>query len=368
MKSTGFGINKIDEDNLSKPYTGLPTQFETPEFWHDSWVLGAGGAFSSAQDLYHWMYNVKNMNVLDSTHTHHLFQKHMRDDRGHYGYGWQIRSRKGNKYHHHGGGTLGYVCEAGFYPELDLYVVVLTNHTHNLSEIGKSVQVVNEINRQIDNILFGEPYKKLPVPQCSIDINLNNTYNVAGFEYAFNQDEKIIEIVAAEDAPSLLDIAFLQDLHHDDKSFRKVQKLAEAFGNEDFRYVRKNAELMLKVLVSTNKLADIWTDITGDKGEFLGYNFYQIPNEKYKSSYKVRLVHQNKEVGLLLTFNKRGKMEGMHIDKKFSYDGPKTVEAIGINNNLLFIDGFKYGYPDAQIELIDGQWVVQTIAGEFILE
>jgi len=368
MESAHFGINKVAEDRLSKPYIGLPSQFETPEFWHDSWLLGAGGAFSSAQDLYHWMYNVKNMNVLDSTHTHQLFQKHMPDDRGYYGYGWQIRSRKGNKYHHHGGGTLGYVCEAGFYPELDLYVVVLTNHTHNLSEVGKSVQVVNELNRQIDNILFGEPYKKLPVPQCSIDINLNNTYNVAGFEYAINQHEKTIEIVADNDSPSILDIAFLQDLHHDDKSFRKVQKLAEAFGNEDFRYVRKKAEFMLKVLVSTDKLAEIWTDITGDKGEFLGYNFYQIPNEKYKSSYKVRLVHQNKEVGLLLTFNKRGKMVGMHIDKKFSYDGPKTVEAIGINNSLLFIDGFRYGYPDAQIELIDGQWVVQTIAGEFILE
>jgi CubicO group peptidase (beta-lactamase class C family) len=368
MESTAFGIDKIDADKLSKPYTGLPIQFETPEFWHDSWLLGAGGAFSSAKDLYHWMYHVKNMNVLDSTYTHQLFQNHMRDDRGYYGYGWQIRSRKGHKYHHHGGGTLGYVCQAGFYPELDLYVVVLTNHTHNLSEIGKSVQVVNEINRQIDNILFGEPFKKLPVPQCNIAINLNNTYNVAGFEFAIKQHEKTIEIVAAEDAPSLLDIAFLQDLHDDDKSFRKIQKLAEAFGNEDFKYVRKKAELMLKVLVSTDKLADIWTDITGDKGEFIGYNFYQIPNEKYKSSYKVRLVHENKEVGLLLTFNKRGKMQGMHIDKNFSFNGPKSIEAIGINNSLLFIDGFRYGYPDAQIELIDGQWVVQTIAGDFILE
>lgn len=368
MKSTDFGIDRINEEKLSKPYVGLPIQHKAPEKWHDSWVIGAGGAFSSVQDLYHWMYNVNNTSIVDSTHTNKLFKKYIKDNREHYGYGWQIGTRKGNKYHHHGGGTLGYVCEIGFFPELDIYIVILTNHSHNLLEIGKSVQVVNEINSQIDNILFGEPYKKLPVPQSNVNININKNYKIGGFNYAINQNEKSIEICAIDDSPSILDIAFLQDLTHDDKSFKKVKKLAEAFGNEDFKYIRKNAELMLKVLVSSKKLAEVWTEITGDKGDFLGYNFYQIPNEKYKSSYKVRLVHQNKEIGLLLTFNKRGKMIGMHIDKSFSFGGPKTVQAIAINRNLLFIDGFKYGYPDASIELINGQWVVKTIAGEFITE
>ncbi|MFO8023406.1 MAG: serine hydrolase domain-containing protein [Perlabentimonas sp.] len=368
MESTDFGMTQINEEYLSKPYVGLPIQHGSPEKWHDSWVKGAGGAFSSAQDLYHWMFSVNNVNVLDSSHTNKLFKKNIKDGREHYGYGWQIGSRKGNKYHHHGGGTLGYVCEVGSFPELDIYVVVLTNHSHNLLEIGKSVQVVNEINHQIDNILFGEPYKKLPVPQRSINISLNNNYNVGGFEYAINQNEESFEITAVDDSPSILDIAFLQDLNHNDKSFKKVKKLAEAFGNEDFKYIRKNAELMLKVLVSTKKLAGVWTEITGDKGKFLGYNFYQVPNEKYKSSYKVRLVHENKEIGLLLTFNKRGKMIGMHIDKTFSFGGPKTVQAIPISNDLLFIDGFKHGYPDAFIERINDQWVVDTVVGEFIMK
>jgi CubicO group peptidase (beta-lactamase class C family) len=368
MESTYFGIDQINEEILSKPHIGLPIKHEAPEKWHDSWVKGAGGAFSSAQDLYKWMYNINNSNILDSTHTNKLFQKYIHDGREHYGYGWQIGSRKGNKYLHHGGGTLGYVCEVGFFPELDLYVVVLTNHTHNLLDIDKSVQVVNEINREINNILFGDPYKKLPIPQSGININLNKNYKVGGFEYAITQNEKGFEIVAIDDSPSILDIAFLQDLTHDDKRFKKVQKLAEAFGNEDFKYVRKNAELMLKVLVSSKKLAQIWTEITGDKGNFLGYNFYQVPNEKYKSSYKVRLVHKNKEVGLLLTFSKRGKMIGMHIDKSFSYGGPKTVAAIGINEKLLFIDGFKYGYPDATIEKREKGWVLKTVTEEFLIE
>ncbi|PKP39106.1 MAG: hypothetical protein CVT98_03255 [Bacteroidetes bacterium HGW-Bacteroidetes-15] len=368
MESTDFGMDQINEEKLSKPHIGLPIQHESPEKWHDSWVKGAGGAFSSAQDLYQWMYNINNTNVLDSSHTSSLFKKYIKDNREHYGYGWQIGTRKGNKYYHHGGGTLGYVCEVGFFPEHDLYIVILTNHSHDLLEIGKSVQVVNVINREIDNILFGEPYKKLPVPQPNVNININKNYKVGGFDYTINQNEKSIEIRAIDDSPSILDIAFVQDLTHDDKSFKKVKKIAEAFGNEDFKYVRKNAELMLKVLVSSKKLAQIWTEITGDKGEFVGYNFYQVPNEKYKSSYKVRLVHQNKEIGLLLTFNKRGKMMGMHIDKSFSFGGPKTVEAIGVSNKLIFIDGFKYGYPDASIIKKENGWLLQTETAEFLIE
>ena len=79
---------------------------------------------------------------------------------------------------------------------------------------------------------------------------------------------------------------------------------------------------------------------------------YPRHNEKYKSSYRVRLIHQNKEIGLLLTFNKRGKMQGMHIDKNFSFDGPKAVSARAVDNTLVFIDGFKHGYPDALFESI----------------
>ncbi|MBN1462854.1 MAG: serine hydrolase [Paludibacteraceae bacterium] len=369
MELTDYGNDQIDADLLSKPYIGLPTQYETPAYWHHSWMFGAGGVFSSARDLYRWMFNVNNSHVLDSIFTQKLFQKHIKDDGNeHYGYGWQIATRKGNKYHYHGGGTLGYVCEIGFFPDLDLYAVVLTNHSHNLLDMGKTVQINNEINREIQNILFNEPYKKLPTPHGINDFSLEGRFSIGGFEYSISKHKKQVEISAIDNSPSILDIGFLQDLTYNGKEFKNTKKIAEAFGNEDFRFVRKNAMFVLKVLLSTKKLAEIWTELTGKKGKFVGYNFYHVPNEYDKSSYKVRLVYQNKEVGLLLTFNKRGKMKGMHIDQSFSYGGPKTVQAIPISDNLLFIDGFRHGYPDAQIVKMNGQWVVKTLLGEYLIK
>ena len=126
MMSTEFGSLNSNKELLSKPYLGLPTHHESPEFWHDSWVLGAGGIFSSATDIYKWMQGVNEQVVLDSMHTKKLFTKHASS----YGYGWQVGKRQGNIYYSHEGGTLGYVCEAGYFPELDLYIVMQIGRAH----------------------------------------------------------------------------------------------------------------------------------------------------------------------------------------------------------------------------------------------
>ena len=111
-----------------------------------------------------------------------------------------------------------------------------------------------------------------------------------------------------------------------------------------------------------------WSGITGDKGKFLDYNFYRIPGGDVASSYWVRLVYERKEVGLRLSFNKRGKMMGMHIDPSFSFGGPLEVEATIIDSKLVFIDGFKYGYPDAYVIQKEGRWYLKTSSAELLLK
>jgi CubicO group peptidase (beta-lactamase class C family) len=368
MNSTAFGSENVKENLLSKPYLGLPNQHEAPDYWHDSWVLGAGGIFSSAEEIYRWMYNINNYNVIDSLHTQKLFKKHAKDGNEHYAYGWQIGERKGSEYRYHGGGTLGYVCEAGFFPEHNIYMVVLTNHTHNLMEIGRSVRLNKGIVSEIQNILFGEPFSSLPIPKWNGTISFSGNFEVNGYDYEVIQNGKRLQITANQNSPSILDVPFWQDLTEDTKRFKKAERIAIAFGEEDFRYVRRKAGLMLRVLVSTKKLGQIWDEITGEKGKFLGYNFYRIPGVNIKSSYWVRLVHEKKEIGLRLTLNKRGKMRGMHIDQSFSFGGPVEVESIVIDDKSIFIDGFKYGYPDAYIIQKEGNWILKTETAELLIE
>ncbi len=368
MESSAFGSHNVSEVQLSKPYLGLPNSHKEPEFWHDSWMLGAGGAFASVADIHKWMYAVNNGRVLDDLHTEMLLKKQKRSGRDHYAYGWQTGMRKGHKYVFHDGGTLGYVCEAGFFPDDDLYIAVLTNHTHELGGIGKTVILNREINSQIHNILFDEPYTKLPVPLSDKVIDFPSKLSIAKFDYAAEQKDGKINFTASENSPSILDVAFQQNLSEDSRRFKKAQKLAVAFGQENFKCIHRQGGLSLRLLISKNKLKQMWTDLTGQKGAFLGYNFYRLPDAKYSNHYWVRLIHAEKEIGLLLVLNRRGKIEGMHIDQRFSSGAPSSITAQIVDENRIFIDGFRFGYSDAQIVKESGEWILRALGRDFKIQ
>ena len=365
MHSTSFGLFNADTSRVSNPYLGLPNTHDVPPLWHDSWTVGAGGVFSSAPDLHQWMLALKNETVLRKDLNEKLFEKHAKAGRDYYGYGWEITTRNGNTYITHPGGTLGYVSEAGFYPEHDLYVIVLSNHTHELWELGRSVRNISGLSDQIHNILFQKPFELLPTPTKEPALVESGLYTIGGFPYQIEQQGEKILIHAQDDSPSILDLYYHQELHEDTPGFQKAEKLALAFGEGDYKRILKSSVLLMRVILSEKRLREIWDEITGDRGDFVGYNFYRLQDES--SAYRVRLVYENTEIGVRLNLKKRGRMRGMHIDQQFSYHGPKTVQLTPIDSNLIFIDGFRYNYPDFRIEKINDEWVFITPSGKFSL-
>ncbi|MFN3556663.1 MAG: serine hydrolase [Bacteroidales bacterium] len=365
MHSTSFGLFNADTSRVSNPYLGLPNTHDVPPLWHDSWTVGAGGVFSSAPDLHQWMLALKNETVLRKDLNEKLFEKHAKAGRDYYGYGWEITTRNGNTYITHPGGTLGYVSEAGFYPEHDLYVIVLSNHTHELWELGRSVRNISGLSDQIHHILFQKPFELLPTPTNEPAVLKSGLYTIGGFPYQIEQQYDLILIYAREGSPSILDLYYHQELHEDTRRFQKAERLALAFGEGDYKRILKSSVPLMRIVLSEKRLREIWDEITGDRGDFIGYNFYRLQNES--SAYRVRLVYEKTEVGVRLNLKKRGKMRGMHIDQQFSYNGPQNLEATVIDGNLIFVDGFRYNYPDFRMERMEGQWMFRTLAGDFPL-
>jgi|GEM_PF-1381162 len=366
MNSTGFGRESIEESLLAKPYVGLPLEHKTPDFWHSSWYLGAGGIYASAEDLYIWMRNLNNYQVLDPDSTEEIFKA----QQGSYGYGWQIESRLGYDYFNHIGGDLGYVGEAGFFPELGIYLVLLTNHSHELLELDRTVRVNGEIINQTLNSFFGNPVSTLPIPREQAEIEIGERVSIGGYGFSFQKNQGEVSITSIQEDVSLLDVFFQQNKTEDGNRFDMVKELAKAYGNEDFRFIRRNSVFMIRVIVSESRLESTWKEITGETGEFVSYNVYSIPGEEADSNffYRIRLVYDEKEVGLILNLTSRNRIEGMHIDRNFSFGGPRRVEASIIDQNTLFVDGFRYGYPDAHI-INDGEgWVFKTHLGELKIE
>lgn len=365
MHSTCFGAFNVESNQLAIAYLGLPNTHDLPPLWHDSWTVGAGGVFSSAPDLHQWMLALKSRKVLRADLNTKLFEKHTKAGRDHYGYGWEITTRHGSTYITHPGGTLGYVSEAGFYPEHELYVIVLSNHTHDLQEIGRSVRNISGLSDQIHNILFQKPFELLPTPTKEPAVLERGLYTIGGFSYQIEQQDDKILIDARDGSPSILDLYYHQELHEDTRRFQKAERLALAFGEGDYKRILKSSVPLMRIILSEKRLREIWDEITGDRGDFIGYNFYRLQNES--SAYRVRLVYEKTEVGVRLNLKKRGKMRGMHIDQQFSYNGPQTVEATVIDGDLVFLDGFRYNYPDFRMERMEGQWMFRTLAGGFPL-
>lgn len=368
MAHATFGSEEADAALLSKPYLGLPLTHETPPYWHDSWVKGAGGLFASATDLHKWMYAINHNLILEKEFSERMLSKQMNSSREHYGYGWQIGTRKNQPWYGHEGGTLGYVCEAGFFPHQDIYVVVLTNHTHGINDIGRSVLLNHEINAQIQNIIFDQPYGVLPLPGSGKELTFIPEFSINGYSFLTDIRGNSMIISSEGNNQSLLDVAYEQDLVADNRSFRKVSRIARAFGDDNFRYVWRKGDIMLKVILSPGKIHKMWNEITGDKGEFKSYNFYQLPSSGREGSYRVRLVHENKPIGVRLVLNKRGRLSGMHIDQRFSYNGPMEIQAFVINEELIFIDGFRYGYFDARLVKQGGQWKLDMLGQSMPIE
>lgn len=351
LTSTVYNRRSVNPAMLSKPYSDLPLTYTTPPYWDDSWTVGASGIYSTTNDLYYWMKQLSKSEVLSKELTDKMFSPHQFNGKDHYGYGWHITTLFGNEYIYHDGGTNGYYSKIGFVPSQDLYVVLLTNHTHNLTDLDLTSRLTDKINMQVMSILFNKDHEILPVPDSTMlgdkpDIETNVT--VADHSYMISTNKSGNLIIKSNGSYSLLDFPYCYDLKEDSKRFSIVTEIVKAYGNHDFREILSRSTSMLKMLVSEEKLAEIWEDLAGETGSLVSWNCYKLPSSKKPDDYYVRMVFEKTEIGLQLVF-KKNKINGMFTDKTFTFNGPKTIEGIRCRKHLYFIDGFKYNHPDGII-------------------
>ncbi len=368
MSSTTVGRDGIDPMRLALGYTGLPSTHETPEQWHDSWLRGAGGMYSSASDLHRWMLALDRNEILSPDATETLFRPHRRYGRGHYAYGWVIDSTDGPTYRYHEGGTVGYAGEAGFYSQGQVTIVILTNHTHELARIGETVTHLQGLSRQLRNIVLGRPYRSLPVPGGGPYTMPDGDRTIAGFGYRLDPSSEHVDISAWGDSPSVMDVGFHRDLVESGPRFRRIVRVAAALAEDDFRPVFWRSEWTIRVGITAGLVPDAWRSLTGDKGEFVSANVYRLPTDARPNVYWVRLVNESAETGVFITLNRFGRVRGMQIDQSFSADGPRTVRALAIDDRTLFVDGFALGYPDLTIAYENDRWVLRHPVGDLPIE
>lgn len=146
MKSTTANPSTLDPDAIAKPYQWQGSFELLPQTKNDNTIHGAGGHFTTVEDLAIWLKAQVNKGMIGGvqilpqgafTLAHEpqaaVDETFYRFVRTGYGLGWMIADFEGEKIIHHFGGFPGYRTHISFLPERRLGVAALVNASNSVA-------------------------------------------------------------------------------------------------------------------------------------------------------------------------------------------------------------------------------------------
>ncbi|MXN91510.1 serine hydrolase [Flavobacterium sp. Sd200] len=152
MDHTFYDSNEAIIPNRVSGYFKDGSIYKKAEFWSATVGYSAGGLLSNTSDLEKWnngllSYSILNKELLDKAFTPYKLNDGTITN---YGLGWNVADVNGIKKIDHGGNKNGFISYEGYFPEKQLYIVLLFNSENaerdklaiRVSEImiGKSLQ------------------------------------------------------------------------------------------------------------------------------------------------------------------------------------------------------------------------------------
>ncbi len=92
-------------------------------------AYSGGGLMSTVDDMFKWQEAIKNNLLISKETTKKAFTNYTLNNGEHtnYGYGWHIKTINNNRTFEHGGSVWGFKSMGVYFPDLDIYVIALTN-------------------------------------------------------------------------------------------------------------------------------------------------------------------------------------------------------------------------------------------------
>jgi CubicO group peptidase (beta-lactamase class C family) len=92
-------------------------------------AYSVGGLMSTVEDMFKWQEAIKNNLLISKETTKKAFTNYTLNNGEHtnYGYGWHIKTINNNQTFEHGGAVWGFKSMGVYFPDLDIYVIGLTN-------------------------------------------------------------------------------------------------------------------------------------------------------------------------------------------------------------------------------------------------
>ncbi|MFF5384180.1 serine hydrolase domain-containing protein [Pedobacter suwonensis] len=191
-----LGLNNTFYDSSNTILPGRTSGYQgsvkylKADYWGASLPFAAGGLISNVDDLFRWHLGLLSGKVLKKDGLRKAFTPAKLKDGTliNYGYGWMLGHLGNFKSISHGGAMTGYRTQQLYYPDQDVYIVILANcdqaPTEELSTsistliLGKSTQTDFKQNETVLALYCGV-YELSEDPKRKISVNMENGRLVA---------------------------------------------------------------------------------------------------------------------------------------------------------------------------------------------
>ena len=148
MTQSGFDFINLPITIKAQGYEFWNKEKAIPYNHYDStYAYAAGSIYSTTTDMLKWAKAVSTKQILTTKTWELAFKTKIQN----YGYGWQTGQFFGKKYVRHSGGYPGYMSEFIYYPDENLFIILLNN-------FGTYGQNIWAVGMGISSIVFGLPY------------------------------------------------------------------------------------------------------------------------------------------------------------------------------------------------------------------
>jgi CubicO group peptidase (beta-lactamase class C family) len=178
MVNSGYDRQEAILPHRASGYIFTGEAYQNADFVNMSWPSGAGGMYSTTEDLYKWERGLYTNAILTESSREMMFTPKVtilegEDGKGAYhGYGGIICTHYGRTLSYHGGEINGFSTRIARYPDEQVSIIVLTN-----IESPTAPAPVVLIANALAAILFGEPYAAPKQRQAiELDSALYDTY------------------------------------------------------------------------------------------------------------------------------------------------------------------------------------------------
>lgn len=128
MKTSQYASQREVIQNRASGYQKKDSYINRMDF-SITLAYATGGLMSTVDDMFTWQEAIKNNLLISKETTEKAFTNYTLNNGEHtnYGYGWHIKTINNKQTFEHGGAVWGFKSMGVYFPDLDIYVIGLTN-------------------------------------------------------------------------------------------------------------------------------------------------------------------------------------------------------------------------------------------------